>query len=92
MGRSWSYPLACGPALWRHILRDQLEVSEAQFWACVREGVVPGRAAQQQPLDSVPAEVVHLLLSRVGLTEAEVATMSRERAVARLTQYWTDGH
>jgi len=81
-----------GPALWRHILRDQLEVSEAQFWACVRDGVVPGRVAQQPVGDSVPAEVVHLLLTRVGLTEAEVATMSRERAVARLTQYWVEGH
>lgn len=24
-----------GKSLWSHILRDQLEVSEAQFWECV---------------------------------------------------------
>jgi hypothetical protein len=39
----------------------------------------------------VPAEVVHLLLAKVGLSEAEVAAMTREQAVARLNQYWTDG-
>jgi hypothetical protein len=80
-----------GPGIWRHILRDQIEVSEEQFWACVRDGTVPGRSAPQPARDALPAEVVHLLLTRVGLPEPEVAAMTREQAVARLGRYWTEG-
>ena len=34
-----------GPALWAHILRDQLEVDEGTFWRCVQDGVLPSRTA-----------------------------------------------
>ena len=80
-----------GARLWSHILRDQLQVSEAQFWACVRDGVRPARGLPERAANSLPAEVVHLLISRVGLSEAEVAAMTREEAIARLQQYWSDG-
>ena len=80
-----------GPGIWRHILRDQLDVSEEQFWTCVRDGIPPGRAAANLPAHALPAEVVHLLLTRVKLTQADVAMLSLEQAVARLAQYWTDG-
>jgi hypothetical protein len=36
-----------GPLLWAHILRDQLAVSEAAFWACVLDGVLPTRGAPE---------------------------------------------
>jgi hypothetical protein len=80
-----------GPSLWSHILRDQLQVTEAEFWATVREKSKPDRGAPEPPAQALPADVVHLLLSRVGLTEAEVAAMTKDQAVARLQQYWTDG-
>jgi hypothetical protein len=32
-----------GAGLWRAILRDQLCVSEEQFWCCVRNGTSPQR-------------------------------------------------
>jgi len=35
--------------------------------------------------------VVQLLLHRVGLTEAEVAAMTRAEAIERLQWSWTDG-
>jgi len=57
----------------------------------VRDGVAPGRTAPAVPAGALPAEVVHLLLTKVGLAEAEVAGMSREQAVARLGRYWTEG-
>jgi hypothetical protein len=34
---------------------------------------------------------VHLLLTRVGLTEDEVRRLSKTEALARLQQYWTEG-
>lgn len=80
-----------GSSLWSHILRDQLQVSELAFWACVRDGVSPDRGGPVLPAHAVPAEVVHLLVARVGLTEAEVAAMTKADALARLHRYWAAG-
>jgi hypothetical protein len=35
------------------------------------------------------ADLVHLLISRVGLDETEVAAMDKQDALARLQRYWT---
>jgi len=78
-----------GPSLWRHILRDQLHVDDATFWACARDGVTPDRGVPAAPEHALPADVVHLLITRVGLSEAEVATMTKVEAVDRLNQFWT---
>jgi hypothetical protein len=82
---------AYGPAIWSHILRDQLKVDQEAFWACVREEKRPDRGAPAPPPDALPADLVHLLLTRVGLTEDEVRRFSRPEAIARLQRYWTDG-
>jgi hypothetical protein len=79
-----------GPSLWSHILRDQLQVTEAEFWSCVRENTKPDRGAPAVPPTALPADLVHMLISRVGLSETEVAAMTKNQAVARLQQYWTD--
>lgn len=80
-----------GPDLWRHILRDQLGVDEPTFWACVREGVLPARSRAAATGSTLPAELVLLLISKVGLSEADVAAMTKDEAVARLQRYWTEG-
>ena len=80
-----------GAALWSHVLRDQLVVSEEEFWACVLEGQTPDRGAPTPPREALPAEVVHLLIRRVGLSEETVATLSKEEALSRLQEYWTHG-
>jgi hypothetical protein len=80
-----------GPSLWGHILRDQLQVSEHQFWACVQGGVLPDRGSPMAPAEGLPADLVYLLISRVGLDESEVAGMSKDEAVARMQRYWTEG-
>ncbi|MGW7292633.1 cytotoxic translational repressor of toxin-antitoxin stability system [Streptomyces xiamenensis] len=80
-----------GPAIWRHILRDQLDVAEEEFWACVQRGELPDRGTPEPPREALPADLVHLLLHRVGLDEETVAGMTKNDAVARLQQYWTDG-
>lgn len=80
-----------GPSLWGHILRDQLRVSEDEFWACVRDGVRPDRGVPATPVETLPADLVYLLLHRVGLDEREVARMSKEDALARLQRFWTEG-
>jgi hypothetical protein len=80
-----------GPSLWRHILRDQLHVDDAAFWSCVQDGIKPDRGAPMPPSETLPAELVHMLISRVGLSESDVATMSRADAIARLQRYWSEG-
>jgi hypothetical protein len=80
-----------GPGIWSHILRDQLTVDQEAFWACVQEGTRPDRGAPAIPAQALPADLVHLLLTRVGLTEGEVRGLSKPEAVARLQRYWIEG-
>nr|WP_232328254.1 cytotoxic translational repressor of toxin-antitoxin stability system [Kibdelosporangium sp. MJ126-NF4]CEL19475.1 hypothetical protein [Kibdelosporangium sp. MJ126-NF4]CTQ94727.1 hypothetical protein [Kibdelosporangium sp. MJ126-NF4] len=77
-----------GPDLWRHILRDQLEVDESAFWACVNEEEKPDRGIAKPRPDALPVDLVHLLLTRLGLTERAVAAMTRKDAIARIDAYW----
>lgn len=84
-------PSTCGPSLWSHILRDQLQVSESEFWNCARDGVKPDRGLPEPPAEALPADLVHLLITRVGLSESEVGSMSKTDAVERLNRYWTEG-
>lgn len=80
-----------GPALWAHILRDQLQVSEPEFWACVSEGRQPNRGQTIETAEALPADLAHLLVTRVGLPETDVARMTRTDAVERLNRYWMTG-
>ncbi len=79
-----------GPALWGHILRDQLQVTASEFWACVHDGALPDRGVPEIPQAALPADVVHLLITRVGLAEADVAAMDKNEAIARLQRYWSE--
>lgn len=80
-----------GASMWSHILCDQLDVTEATFWQCVLDGVVPARARPEQPAESLPADLVFLLVHRVGLPESEISAMDRSAAIDRLQQFWTEG-
>jgi hypothetical protein len=77
-----------GPSMWAHILRDQLHVSEEEFWACVREKKVPQRGRVEPTTPSIPAGVVAQLLSH-GIEESEVRVMSRAEAIERLNVIWS---
>ncbi len=80
-----------GPSIWAHIFRDQLVVDESAFRACALDKVRPDRGQRATPRESLPADLVHLLIHRVGLADAEVALMSNEAAIERLNQYWATG-
>ncbi|MFE9363438.1 cytotoxic translational repressor of toxin-antitoxin stability system [Streptomyces sp. NPDC006978] len=80
-----------GAGIWGHILRDQLDVSEDEFWGCVLDGRLPDRGAPAVPKEALPADLVYLLIHRVGLAEEAVAELTKKDAVTRLHQYWTEG-
>jgi hypothetical protein len=83
-----------GARMWAHILRDQLDVTAAEFWACARDGVAPDRTPDHVPEgvdDAIPVEVAELLIGRVGLTRRDLIGMTRDDAIARLNEYWSTG-
>jgi hypothetical protein len=80
-----------GREIWSHILRDQLDVGQEAFWACVQEGVKPARGAPEPPAEALPADLVHLLITRVRLSEADVAALSKDQAISRMQKYWDTG-
>ena len=56
-----------GARMWAHILRDQLDVTAEEFWACVRDGVVPDRTPDdvvKEVDDAIPA---HRNVRRLGI-------------------------
>jgi hypothetical protein len=77
-----------GPSMWAHILREQLCVSEDEFWICVREKKVPQRSCGEPVRPSIPAGVVAQLLSH-GVEDSEVRLMSRSEAIERLNLIWS---
>jgi hypothetical protein len=79
-----------GPSVWHHILREQIDVTEAEFWACVQDGIRPSRGKSEPPKEPIPLEIVQLLILRVGLSESELAELTRDEAIARLNKYWTE--
>lgn len=80
-----------GPSLWTAILRDQLDTTEDQFWDCVDRGVQPPRPGQHGPVPAkaLPAGLVHQLLYTLGLGEEQVANLSKDEAVALMTEHWS---
>ena len=70
-----------GRDLFRHILRDQLRIDEARFWAVVRGTTGPDEApAPDAP--TIPGWLVERLIRTVGLAEEEVRRMTRDEALA----------
>jgi hypothetical protein len=78
-----------GASIWSHVLRDQLDVGEETFWACVRDGIKPDRGQPEAPSEALPADLAHLLVTRLHLSSAEISLMSKEEAIARMNEYWT---
>lgn len=79
-----------GPALWETILGDQLHVTEAEFWACVRDHVLPDRAGVTKPSAvALPAGLVYQLIHTAGILEHDVAAMTLNEATAAMSSYWS---
>ena len=79
-----------GPGLWATV-RSQLAVSDEEFWACVRDGILPDRGVPSPRAEPLPSELVYMLHAKVGLADAEIGKLTRDQAIARLHEYWTTG-
>ncbi len=80
-----------GPRLWSAILADQLCVSEAEFWECVTNGVVPVRERPSPiaPANAIPATLAYQLIHVVGLPMEQVAALTKDKAVSIMQQHWS---
>lgn len=82
-----------GARMWCQILKEQLEVGEEQFWACVNDGKRPLRTLGTVEIpdkEPIPLGVVEKLMRLVGLTAEEIEHMTKARAIARLNQFWAE--
>lgn len=77
-----------GAALWAHILRDQLEVPEEEFWTCLETATPPDRGESVEKRKALPADLVFQLVHRFGVPEPEVRQLTKAQAVARLQKCW----
>ena len=77
-----------GKALWSHVLTDQLQVDEDQFWVCVQDRALPDRGQSAPRPNAIPAAVAHQLIVRFRVPEAEVAGMTKQEAIDRLAALW----
>lgn len=77
-----------GRDLFKHILGEQLRVTEKDFWRAVDKGIPPVRGATPQPPAGhrLPAALVEPLVRDYGVTDAELRTMSEEQARRRLRE------
>ena len=82
------------PDLFSHILRTQLQVTAEQFWDAVDHGTKPQRPGiepEPPPKEAIPFDLARNLLTKVGTSQAELARMSKEEAVARWHEYLSSG-
>lgn len=80
-----------GPSIWAHILRDQLAVTAAEFWACVVDGQVPHRGEPEPPGETIPLWAVQALVHQVHLQEPEVRAMTAAEAIQRVADFYATG-
>jgi hypothetical protein len=80
-----------GAALWAHILRDQLEVTNDEFWECVSDGILPNRGIPAHISEAIPLAVIRTLINEAHIPEPEVKAMSKDQAIARLAEFYTNG-
>lgn len=77
-----------GADLFHRILRHQLQVDEATFWAVVHGRTVPEAPAAPAPTP-IPGWLIQRLMVTVGMPEDEVRALTAEDAAAAWQAYQT---
>lgn len=79
------------PSMWAHILRNQLEVTADEFWACVKAGELPDRGRRAAP-DAKKAVPLYLVaaLRDLGVEEADILELDAAGAAELYARLLTD--
>lgn len=76
-----------GMDLFKHIVRDQLRVTEDRFWDVVRGAATEPTEAAPPEAATTPGWLVQRLILTVGLREDEVRAMTADEAHAAWEAY-----
>ena len=76
---------------WRAILRDQLGVSDEDFWKSLRDKKPverPSRHPLEAEIEQIPLWAAELLTARLGMSLADIARLGRDRAIELARESW----
>lgn len=76
-----------GIGLFKHILRDQLQVGEDEFWDVVRRRATEATEPRPPTAATIPGWLVQRLILTVGLREDDIRAMTVEEARAAWEAY-----
>jgi len=81
------------PGRFATILREDLEVSKEEFWNCVLTGEPVKRPVPVDEPDLIEHDacVIAVLVGELHVSAAEITSLSREEAQARVHQHWAGG-
>lgn len=70
--------------MWSHILKQQLEVTQEEFWNCIRDKTLPDRgfAPMEAPPQSLPLFLLRELM-RLGVSEADALKLTPAEAAEK---------
>jgi hypothetical protein len=88
--RSFAGGKTMSPGRFKAILRNQLQVSEDDFWTALETKEPVARPSDPPEEEAAfPAYLVRVLKDDLHLSEAEVAELSREEAQRLVHQHWS---
>ena len=80
------------PGRWKAILRDQLRVSDSDFWACLRNKKPverPSTPPDESETEQVPAWAAVVLSTRMKMSPAQIAALGRDQAIQLAHEAWS---
>jgi hypothetical protein len=87
--RSFAGGKTMSPGRFKAILRDQLVVSEDDFWAALETKEPVARPSDPPEVEALPAYLVRTLKTELHLSEAEIAELSPEDAQRLVHEHWS---
>ena len=77
-------------SMWTHILREQLSVTESEFWDCVDQGVLPDRNISATERPGLPYYLAVEVQRTCGLSADEAAELSESEAKGMIARHWAN--
>jgi hypothetical protein len=87
--RSFASAKTMSPGRFKAILRNQLCVSEDDFWRALETGEAVARPSAPPAQEAVPAYLVRVLKDELHLSEAEIAELSPAEAERLAHEHWS---
>lgn len=88
--RSFAGRKTMSPGRFKAVLREQLRVSEQDFWRALETGQAVARPSQPPTADpGLPAYLVRVLKAELHLSEAEIAELEPAEAQRLVHEHWS---